>query len=374
MMRTKLLPILASPCCKAEIRLEGFNNETGDSKVSEGILTCVACQTEYPIINGIPRFVIELSEEEKSALSNIKSQGLVIREQTKNDDVSSEDIYKKIERIIREYEAPHAGKSEYAKQKYEKDLNYRIYGCEIQDKFVNTLKKYYTGSMGTFVDVGAGQGGLTKCFNEYFKSELSIIVDYDIKWVKVAQLRNPNTDIFRGDATRLPFKDGTIDFVMSQAMLEHIKDYSKAANELCRITKKVSFISWNPNKYSIYDFGHLEAPVTLLPKSIAPQVAKWWHGLRKTGRSYESIVAELNSTFYIATTHIKKIMQNYGVVHNVFTEFGMNSLKSEYTHHAGSLKKLLKKMPFVARLFFSTLAFLKIEPICYYILIKQDKA
>ena len=121
MMRTKLLPILASPCCKAEIRLEGFNNETGDSKVSEGILTCVACQTEYPIINGIPRFVIELSEEEKSALSNIKSQGLVIREQTKNDDVSSEDIYKKIERIIREYEAPHAGKSEYAKQKYGAD-------------------------------------------------------------------------------------------------------------------------------------------------------------------------------------------------------------------------------------------------------------
>ena len=65
-------------------------------------------------------------------------------------------------------------------------------------------------------------------------------------------------------------------------MLEHVKDYDKAANELCRVAQKACFVAWSPNKYSVYDFGHLDAPVTIFSKPMARQVAKWWHGLRRT--------------------------------------------------------------------------------------------
>lgn len=366
-MHTKLISILASPCCKADLYLEGLKEDIAEN-ISEGMLTCTVCQNEYPIIDGIPRLLIDLSDEEKNALSVIRKRGLVIRQETTLD---SESRYKEIEKIFRLKAAPLPGASDYLKQRFENDLEYRVHGCERQDKYVKTLKKYYNEPTNVFIDVGAGQAGLTKCFNDNFKPKISIIVDYNIERVAVAKLRNPDVEILRADATRLPFKDCSIDMVMSQAMLEHVKDYGKAANELCRVAQKVCFIAWNPNKYSVYDFGHLDAPVTIFPKLFARRVAKWWHMLRRTGRSYESIINDLDNTFYIPTTYVKNIMVLYGSVCNVFVDFAMNSLMDEYTLGGAKLKKILAGAPFLSRCVFSLLVFFRIEPNCYYILNKQ---
>jgi len=363
-MHTKLISILASPCCRADLHLEGLENHiTAD--ISEGILTCTACRNEFPIIDGIPRILTGLSETEKNTLSAIKERGLAIRQEATS---GVETRYQQIERIIRLKDAPHPEASDYLKRRFENDLEFRVHGCEMQNKYAQTLRKYYTEPTRVMIDVGAGQGGLTKCLNDHFKPEISIILDYDIEWAEIARLRNPSVEILRGDATRLPFKDRSIDLVVSQAMLEHVKDYDKAANELCRVAQKACFIAWSPNKYSVYDFGHLDAPVTVFSKPLARQVAKWWHGLRKTGRSYKSIITELDETFYIPTTYVRNVMLRYGSVHNVFTEFAMNSLMSDYTYRGAKLKKLLASAPFFARSLFSMLVLFRIEPNCYYIL------
>jgi ubiquinone/menaquinone biosynthesis C-methylase UbiE/uncharacterized protein YbaR (Trm112 family) len=362
-MHTKLISILASPCCRADLHLEGLETDTQED-ISEGILTCTACRNEFPIIDGILRILTDLSETEKNALSVIKERGLSIRQQATLD---AEARYQEIEKIIRR-EAPDTAASEYLKRRFENDLEFRVHGCEMQNKYAQTLKKYYTEPTRVMIDVGAGQGGLTKCLNDHFKPEISIILDYEIKWAEIARLRNPNVEILRGDAAKLPFKDRSIDLVISQAMLEHVKEYDKAANELCRVAQKACFIAWSPNKYSVYDFGHLDAPVTIFSKPLAGHVAKWWHGLRRTGRSYKSIIAELDDTFYIPTTYVRNIMLRYGSVYNVFAEFAMNSLMSDYTYRGAKLKRLLASAPFVSRPLFSMLAFFRIEPNCYYIL------
>jgi ubiquinone/menaquinone biosynthesis C-methylase UbiE/uncharacterized protein YbaR (Trm112 family) len=363
-MHTKLISILASPCCRADLHLEGLGTHIPED-ISEGILTCTACRNEFPIIDGILRILTDLSEAEKNALSVIKERGLTIRQEATLD---VETRYQQIAKIIRLREAPDPGASDYLKRRFENDLEFRVHGCEMQDKYVQTLRKYYTEHTRVLIDVGAGQGGLTKCLNDHFKPEISIILDYEIKWAEIARLRNPSVEILRGDATKLPFKDRSIDLVMSQAMLEHVKDYDEAANELCRVAQKACFIAWSPNKYSVYDFGHLDAPVTIFSKPLARQVAKWWHGLRRTGRSYKSIISELDETFYIPTTYVRNIMLRYGSVYNVFTEFAMNSLMSDYTYRGAKLKRLLASAPFVSRFLFSTLVFFRIEPNCYYVL------
>ena len=143
-MRTKVLSILASPCCKADLILEGMKDFLEEQDVSEGILTCVSCRNEYPIINKIPQLVIDLSSEEKNALTAIRTKGLVIIEHQKKV-LDSSSRYKEIERIIRLKMSPPTDASDYCKQRFENEINFRVHGCEIQDKYIHTLKKYYVG-------------------------------------------------------------------------------------------------------------------------------------------------------------------------------------------------------------------------------------
>lgn len=51
-MKKQLLEILACPKCTGELR-----PSSADEDITEGSLTCVGCGEEFPITNGIPRFV-----------------------------------------------------------------------------------------------------------------------------------------------------------------------------------------------------------------------------------------------------------------------------------------------------------------------------
>jgi ubiquinone/menaquinone biosynthesis C-methylase UbiE len=199
------------------------------------------------------------------------------------------------------------------------------------------------------------------------------MVDLDLDWARVASLRNPNVEIIRGDATKLPIRDDMFDVVISQAMLEHIPDHTAALHEMCRTTRAVLFVAWGPNKNSLYDFGHLDAPVTLFSRKNAKKVAILWHKMLKTDRTHEWISSELDGTFYISTGFVKRLLKTYGTVFNVFTEFCMNSLRSEYSYRGGRIKNLLAKMPMLSKGIFKLLEFLMIEPQCYYILIKLNE-
>jgi SAM-dependent methyltransferase len=55
-MRTKLLDVLACPKCLGALMCRPFKSET-NAEIVTGTLTCEKCNTEYPIIDGIPRFV-----------------------------------------------------------------------------------------------------------------------------------------------------------------------------------------------------------------------------------------------------------------------------------------------------------------------------
>ena len=117
--------------------------------------------------------------------------------------------------------------------------------------------------------------------------------------------------------------------------------------------------------------GPLATTVTIFPKSIAKHIALFWHKIRKTRRAKSSILYELENINYISTTHVKNILERDGRVFNVFTKFSLFSLKSDYHYNMGKVKYYLLKYIFIARLIFKLLVLLKIEPNCYYILIKK---
>ena len=56
-MRPRLLELLVCPACKSELDLRA-EGPAGGGDVQTGTLTCSACLAAYPIVRGIPRFVV----------------------------------------------------------------------------------------------------------------------------------------------------------------------------------------------------------------------------------------------------------------------------------------------------------------------------
>lgn len=372
-MKRDLLNLLCSPCCKAELKLETKQvliNDATEEDILEGILSCSNCNKRYPIINGIPRLCTELWEEEIRELQRLRNTAYSVIH-TKNKERSF-NIYEEIEKKVRQKINLPTNASNYLKKKKENDIYFRVRGCEKQDKYIQTLKLYYDKKkVETILDVGGGQGGLIKCFSECYSPYFSIMLDYDLSWIDVAKLRNPTVQVIRGDAVNLPFKKASIDIVISQAMLEHIREYDKAIKEMCEVTKDVCFVSWNPNKFSLYDFGHLDAPVTILPKAMAKYVAIMWHRIRRTGVRTDTIISGLERTFYISTTHVKNILRKYGRVYNVFVDFLLFSIQSNYSYRMRRIRKIFLKHTLITKLICKLFILLRIEPNCYYILKKR---
>lgn len=375
-MNENLLDILCCPGCKSNLTLEkkviivsGIDDNPCD--VSEGILTCLKCNKSYPIIDGIPRLCNNLWQSEREEEERIKKIAKVIVCEQKANAIMNSEAYKQIEKIVRETWNIQPTASEYIKKKAEKDICYQTKECEKQEKVIHTLKLYYSDEIKIVLDIGGGTGGLIKCLNDYFSPIFSIMLDYDLSWIKVARLRCPKVQIVRGDAVNLPFKRGSIDCVLSMAMVEHIENYKRVIQEMCEVTKNICFVGWNPNKYFLYDIGHLDAPITIFPKKIARYVAIAWHSIRRTGRTKINITRELEGVFYVPTTHVKKVLRKYGDVFNVFVDFSLFSLKSSYSYRLGKSKNIFNKYPLITKCILKLLVFFKIEPQCYYILRKR---
>lgn len=57
-MKREFLQVLASPCCHADLRLEG-ETSTDPEEINGGELLCANCEKRFPVVKGIPRFVPE---------------------------------------------------------------------------------------------------------------------------------------------------------------------------------------------------------------------------------------------------------------------------------------------------------------------------
>jgi uncharacterized protein YbaR (Trm112 family)/SAM-dependent methyltransferase len=371
-MKRNLMRLLASPCCKADLTLavkESVTDQAGGHEdVVRGILTCTACQAEYPIIAGIPRLCRNLDTGEQAAIADLREihDPLTRPEPAREGPVD----YEALRRLVIARSPRPETDSPYVLNRWENEIDFRVKHCEKQDKVVNTLELHCKQDFDVILDIGAGQGGLIKCLGDTYPSAELIALDYDLSWAEVAKLRNPRATIIRGDAAAIPFRSESIGCIVSSSVLEHVRDYDKALEEMCRVIKDALFLSWGPNKFAVYDFGHLDAPVAIFPRPLADKVALIWHKMRRTGRRPETIPAELDHTFYISTTHVKRVLGMHGTAKNVFADFAMFSLENPYSYHMGGLKHLLARHRRLSEMLFRLLVLLRIEPQCYYILRK----
>lgn len=96
------------------------------------------------------------------------------------------------------------------------------------NKKLQIVKKYLKKT-DQILDAGCGNAEHRHCFLSLSKEFNITGVDLDNGWEK---------KIIQGDITNLNFSNKSFDIVLSMDVLEHIKDWEKAFNEITRIAKK----------------------------------------------------------------------------------------------------------------------------------------
>lgn len=92
---------------------------------------------------------------------------------------------------------------------------------------------------GKVLEIGCGSGYGAKLINKYFKPKEIYGIDLDEKMIKLATKKKlPNTSFSIGDATKLDFKNNSLDGIFIFAVLHHIPSWKKALDEIYRVLKK----------------------------------------------------------------------------------------------------------------------------------------
>lgn len=366
-MRKKTLDLLICLLCKKPLHIFGAQSVdscTDNDDIISGIIECSACSKVYPIINGIPRLSPHLMEEEQMQLDLFLQEGTFFCTPREKDQVGQHAL---IESRLRARLQKNSEFFHNSERLIEKKIQYRTYACEHQEYYARVIESSLSNPIETILEIGGGSGGFIKSLDEYFNPSISVMVDYDPFYTDIARLRSPSIEVIRANAECLPFKNKSFDLVVSKVVLEHISDCDRFLDVMGTLTRKVCFISWNPNKNCLYDFGHVKAPITIFPKNIGAYIAYVWNILCARPRSLQSIREELKTIEFISTQYVRKKLSFYGKVHNVFYECVLERFRQLHCLKSFFDKKWIHIMFLPIKVFSKILIWLRIEPYCFYI-------
>ncbi|MGO1400853.1 MAG: demethylmenaquinone methyltransferase [Flaviflexus sp.] len=109
------------------------------------------------------------------------------------------------------------------------------------------------------LDIAAGTGTSTEVYKN--AGAETVALDFSIGMVTVGKQRQPDMDFIAGDATALPFADGTFDAVTISYGLRNVNDPDLALREMLRIVRpggtlvvnEFSTPTWKPFR-ALYNF------------------------------------------------------------------------------------------------------------------------
>jgi SAM-dependent methyltransferase len=101
----------------------------------------------------------------------------------------------------------------------------------------------YVPLSGCILDLGCGNG----IFSQRLAREGAFVTGLDLSAHLLAQ--NPHRILTRGDASMLPFGDGSFDVVFEANLLHHVPDRDRVVREMCRVSRK-HVILLEPNRYN----------------------------------------------------------------------------------------------------------------------------
>jgi SAM-dependent methyltransferase len=119
----------------------------------------------------------------------------------------------------------------------------------------------------TLLDAGGNVGKGFTALRNFFKKV--IVVDLSMGGLQKARVENENIHALIGNVCNIPLKDRSVDFIFSNALIEHIKKEERQlfAEEVRRVAKKGYFIS-TPNYWFPVEPHYLFPGWQYLPKRL----------------------------------------------------------------------------------------------------------
>ena len=244
-MKFRMLDLLICPECQSpeQLKLEVYSEfkanlvQGNKVEVETGVLTCLACKRQYPIINGIPRMLPD------NLISNLLSY---------HSDFFQEHSIKLPESIADEIvQAKKRTLSSFSFQWNVFSEMYEVWEENFLDYVYPLQPDFFNGKLG--LDAGCGFGRhlyySTKFGAEMVGLDLSEAVESAYNNTK--QL--PNVHIVQGDIYNPPFREGlsavaqagTFDFIYSIGVLHHLPDPQGGFTSLTRFLKpNATIFAW----------------------------------------------------------------------------------------------------------------------------------
>lgn len=123
------------------------------------------------------------------------------------------------------------------------------------------------------LDLAAGTGTSSEPFAD--AGALTVPCDFSLGMLRVGRARNPHLGFVAGDATRLPFADGSFDAVTISFGLRNVVDVDAALAELLRVTRhggrllicEFSHPTWKPFR-TVYS-GYLMRALPAVARKVS---------------------------------------------------------------------------------------------------------
>jgi ubiquinone/menaquinone biosynthesis C-methylase UbiE len=145
------------------------------------------------------------------------------------------------------------GRDEYENgnpYKFSFDDQFNLLRIDILKKMLCT--KFDVTKKLSILDVGCGQGFLSKMLTEIFPFAEVIGLDYSINAVRYAAEHNKNIRFCVGDANNLPFEDNSFDVVCCANIWEHVPNPMLMLSEIKRVMKQSGGgVVTTPSRYRI---------------------------------------------------------------------------------------------------------------------------
>lgn len=137
-------------------------------------------------------------------------------------------------------------------------------------KYLSHFKHYVDGAE-VIVDVGCGTGAFSKAL----ACQKRLVIALDIEKKLLKEIESSYIERMCADAHNLPFRDGSVDCVLSLSLLEHLKDPWRSVEELYRVLKYGgTAIIQLPNLQYLFE-PHTKWPLLcLMPKRLQLRILK----------------------------------------------------------------------------------------------------
>jgi SAM-dependent methyltransferase len=199
-MKSNILKILCCPSCKHDLEL--MEKESVNGELSNGLLQCNNCQKSFPVVNKIPRMIVDLGDRTELA----ESWGFQWAQQAEG----------KLER------------NTYYGETEEEELN----------NFFNYLGITPEDLLGrTVLDAGCGCGRLTSALSSYGAEVVGIDIATSIEQIYRYCQPGQNVHIMQADIASLPFKNESFDYVWSKLALCYVHNPEEAFEKLTDVLK-----------------------------------------------------------------------------------------------------------------------------------------